>query len=295
MTKQKTAYGEAVLANIETLVPDIYRLIGGQQHNVIEASKNLFGSELAKIISTRLFREDDVGRLRFSNLGSPCERKLWYSINDSASREPLPPEARVKFLFGDILESLLLFLAKEAGHSVEGMQDQVSINGITGTRDAIIDGVMVDVKSASTFAFGKFKNHELETNDPFGYLTQINAYAYASLDDPKLVHKDKVAFLAIDKQLGHICLDVYPRKDINYSAMVDAKKAVVEGAAPPPRGFRPEPDGKSGNEKLGTFCSYCEFKKTCHPGLRTFLYSGGPRFLTKVERLPDVTEVTNNR
>jgi hypothetical protein len=278
------------MATIDTLVRDIYELVGAQDHDVIESSRRFFGDKLSEIIATRLFRGDEPGRLRFSNLGSPCERKLWYSVNRPGEGEPLPPEARVKFLFGDILEHLLLFLAAEAGHSVEGMQDRVEIGGIAGSRDAIIDGVMVDVKSASTFAFRKFQNHELETNDPFGYLTQINAYAYASLADPLLTDPSRVAFLAIDKQLGHICLDIYPRSNINYASVVEYKKMIVAGREPPERGFRPVPDGKSGNEKLDTFCSYCDYKRVCHPGLRTFLYSTGPRFLTKVDRLPDVPE-----
>jgi len=36
----------------------------------------------------------------------------------------------------------------------------------------------------------------------------------------------------------------------------------------------------------------CDFKYTCWPDVRTFLYSGKPRFLTKVVREPKVPEVT---
>ncbi len=69
------------------------------------------------------------------------------------------------------------------------------------------------------------------------------------------------------------------------------KKAIVELPEPPNRGFMAEPDGKSGNMQLCMECRYCEYKHTCWPGLRTFLYSGGPRFLTKVVKEPDVPEV----
>ena len=62
-------------------------------------------------------------------------------------------------MFGDILEELLLFLAKEAGHTVTGQQDTLSISGVNGHRDAIIDGRLVDVKSASSYSFRKFKNN----------------------------------------------------------------------------------------------------------------------------------------
>ena len=276
---------------IDTLISDIYELIGGQKHSVIESLKDQFGSKLSEIISTRLFRGDERPALRFSNLGSACEGKLWYQLNTPGEAIPLPPEARIKFLFGDILEHLLLFLAREAGHTVEGEQDTLEVDGVKGHRDAIIDGVLVDVKSASSPAFSKFKNHGLEEDDPFGYLSQINAYLYASMDDPRLKVKDKVAFFAIDKQLGHMCLDVYDAHPPNLPAIIKYKKMIVSQAREPDRTFRAVADGKSGNEKLGTYCSYCEFREKCWPGLRTFIYSSGPRYLTKVEREPDVKEV----
>lgn len=277
---------------IDTLVPDILGLIDAQQHSIIDHARDRFGNDLAGIIASRLFRGTDEPTLRFSNLGSPCERKLWYEINNQSGGDPLPPDARIKFLFGDILEHLLLFLAREAGHTVEGEQETVEINGILGHFDAIIDGVVVDVKSASTYSFNKFKSHELETNDPFGYLDQISAYHYALKNDPRVTEKNKVAFLAVDKQLGHLCLDVYEPRKTDYPTLIEYRKSLVAQKNPPPRGFKPEADGKSGNMKLGTFCSYCNHKSTCYPNLRVFAYSSGPRFLTSVERLPDVPEVT---
>ncbi len=49
--------------------------------------------------------------------------------------------------------------------------------------------------------------------------------------------------------------------------------------------------GKSGNIELDVRASYNDFKWECFPHLRAFKYSGGPTFLTKVERLPDVPEI----
>ena len=54
----------------------------------------------------------------------------------------------------------------------------------------------------------------------------------------------------------------------------------------PERGWEAVPDGKSGNEMLGTACNYCEFKFSCWPDVRTFRYSAGDRHLTKVVRQP---------
>ena len=76
-------------------------------------------------------------------------------------------------------------------------------------------------------------------------------------------------------------------------------KEVVKSKTPPKRCFKPKADGESGNEKLDTNCSYCAFKEVCWSdanngdGLRLFLYSNGPRWLTRVEKEPKVYEVVN--
>ena len=74
-------------------------------------------------------------------------------------------------------------------------------------------------------------------------------------------------------------------------AEVDKTKKIVTSTTKPERGFSDVPDGKSGNLKLGVGCSYCAYKHHCWPDLRTFIYSTGPRFLTRVTRLPNVPEV----
>lgn len=228
--------------------------------------------------------------LRLSNIGSPCERKLWYSINTPELGEALRPEAKIKFLFGDILELLLLFLAREAGHKVEGEQDVLNHHGVVGHRDCIIDGRVVDCKSASSYSFKKFSENGLQGNDPFGYLSQLGSYLDASRDDPRVTDKEQGSFLVIDKTLGKICLDTYKLDPVT-PEYVQGKKDVVAQNMPPKRGFSDEPEGKSGNRKLGVNCSYCEFKSACYPRLRSFAYSYGPVHLTWVEKEPKVPEI----
>jgi hypothetical protein len=272
---------------LDTLVQDIYALFT-EPHEFDEGNVEEFGKRLATHISNRIKDEKSGDTLRMSNLGTPCDRKLWYTVNKPEAAEPLPPEVRFKFLYGDIVEELVLFLAKEAGHSVDGTQDTLDIGGVKGHRDAVVDGVVVDVKSASTYSFKKFDSHLTAEDDAFGYLDQLGAYLYASKDDPKVIHKDRAAFIAVDKTLGHICVDVQPNTYKDYDKLVEEKKALVKLQVPPPRAFTDEPDGKSGNRKLCTECSYCSFKQTCWPNLQTFFYSNGPRFLTVVSREPNV-------
>ena len=276
-----------MVKNLSTLVEDIYGLFTNphefDQNNVEE-----FGKRLATHISNRIKDEKTGDRLRMSSLGTRCDRKLWYQSNAPESAEPLDGHTRFKFLYGDLVEELVLFLAKEAGHSVEGTQDTLTISGVKGHRDAVVDGVLVDVKSASSYSFKKFEDGLTSDKDSFGYLDQLGAYLYASQDDPVVVHKDRAAFIAVDKTLGHITVDVQPNTYKNYDKLVAEKKAVITQKEPPPRAFSDEPDGKSGNRKLGTECGYCSFKSTCWPGMSTYIYSSGPRYLTRVVREPDV-------
>lgn len=187
---------------------------------------------------------------------------------------------------------MVLFLADLAGHTVEARQSEVELNGVKGHIDAIIDGWLVDVKSASSYSFKKFKEGRLLDDDPFGYYTQIMSYLYCLQEDERLVEKDKAAFLVFDKQLGHLCLDKHekPVWFDTFPLSYDRRKETVNSKEVPERSFDPEPEGKSGNMKLGTFCSYCDFKRVCYPELRTFIYSRGPVFLTEVVKEPDVFE-----
>ena len=272
---------------LDTLVPDIYALFT-EPHEFDEGNVEEFGKRLAQHIANRVSEEKSGGTLRFSNIGSQCDRKLWYTVNKPEAAEALPPEVRFKFLYGDILEELVLFLAKEAGHSVDGNQSTLEIAGIKGHRDAVVDGVLVDVKSASPRSFVKFSKHLTQEEDSFGYIDQLGAYLYASADDPTVVHKDRAAFIAVDKQSGHLCVDVHPNIYKDYTKLVEQKKDLVASDKIPDRAFSPVPDGKSGNMKLATACGYCQWKTTCWPQAKAYKYSDGDRYLTKVVREPRV-------
>lgn len=278
--------------DISTLVEDIYGLFDGHRCDPVAVEK--FGRDLGEAVANRLaaYSSSRSPTLRMSNLGKP-DRQLWYELQGE-SGEALQPATKIKFLFGDILEHLLLFLAKEAGHTVEHEQSEIEVDGIIGHNDAVIDGVVVDCKSASTYAFKKFRDGSLPEDDPFGYMEQLAAYSagFGGLDG---------AFLAIDKTLGHICLLKVGREDLesyDIQGRIEHLRNVVELDSPPGRCYEPKVEGKSGNLGLDIGCQYCSFKKTCWSdanrglGLRTFLYSSGPTHLVHVESEPRVPELT---
>jgi hypothetical protein len=277
---------------IETLVEDIEAILKDGVEVVPDEIAEEFGRSMAQLLISRMSNRQDKSGLRMSNIGTPCDRKLWLQINQTEDKEEFNASTILKFFYGDLIEETLLAIAKLAGHSVEGRQTELQIGGIVGHRDAVVDGVTVDVKSASSYSFGKFKRGSLGGDDPFGYIDQLQSYIEAGQSDPVVTDKLRGAFLVADKVTGHVCLDIHKRDETrSLEAEFKNKQAMVAGHMIPARTYNPVPAGMSGNMKLPTFCSYCNVKKLCHPGLRTFAYSGGPVFLTTVKKTPEVPEV----
>ena len=279
--------------SIDTLVKDIYKLFDeGNDRKPTPHDLNKFAESMKDAVLTYLTEKQSGSRgIRMSSLGKP-DRQLWYELYKPELREHMPAHARIKFLYGHMLEALLLLLSKTAGHSVTDEQRTLKLDGVTGHQDAVIDGVVVDVKSASQFGFRKFRDNDITPEtDAFGYLHQIAAYSEAN-------NNDKVAFFAIDKQSGALALCRPHKSDIPNARerIKHLRVALKDKNKPPPRCYDEEPDGTSGNMKLSVGCSYCAYKNDCWSdandgqGLRKFIYSKGPRWLTKVVTEPNVSE-----
>lgn len=238
-----------------------------------------------------------------SNIGTPCIRKLWLEKNHPDLKIPFTPATFAKFQFGDLTEEYLLCLVELSGHTITGRQDEFEIQGIQGHRDCVIDGMLVDVKSASSRSFEKFKEGLTEENDTFGYLPQLLSYLKLAKDDPLVIIKDRAAFLVFDKQHGHICLDIHElNPEFDFDEYYIEKKELLASDRIPDRAFLPKPDGyknkdkvfvPNGNELLDTACSYCEMKHACYQNIRTFMSSTGPKFYTKIVKQPKMLEITD--
>lgn len=283
------------MANINTLVDDIYRRV---QDRTPFSKENVekFSNNLNKRLEVS-FAKEPKKELTASSLGTPCMRHLWYKVNHPELAEPMPPFAYIKFFYGDVIEELLLLLAREAGHKVEGEQQRLQWEGVNGTRDAVIDGRIVDCKSASSIQFEKFDKHTLHESDAFGYLDQLDFYAHAAIaaDDPLVTDRKNVSFLVMDKTLGHVCLTTYPVTKDGPIEKLRTASASVTLPEPPPCTCEIVPKGKSGNMGLGVNPSYSAYKRLCRPDLREFRYANGPEYLTKVVKVPKVPEVVNGK
>lgn len=278
--------------SIETLVSDIYELFNPEvDHLVDEDNLEQFAQTMKEVLRSRLRKyTPPESPLRFSSLGKK-DRQIWYQAHPDPSQppEPMQPHTYFKFLYGDCIEALLLFLAKEAGHEVSHEQHTVTCDGVEGHIDAIIDGHVVDVKSASPYSFKKFEEGRVYEDDPFGYVYQLSGYA-------TILTPGKPAYwLVADKVNGNLCTPKIDPPLINRhspSERIGELREIISKETPPPRCYEDVPMGKSGNMKLDMGCSYCADKFRCWPEVRGFAYSTGPVYLTKVAREPDVPEFT---
>jgi hypothetical protein len=279
---------------IDTLITDIYSTleqgVDVSAQPVQEALDEL-GSLVREAAETVLREGERKGasNLRLSQIGKP-DRQIWYGVRGEEG-EPLDGQTRIKFLMGHVLEALLICLTKVSGHTVEEAQDTVEVEGVLGHQDCVIDGVLTDIKSASSFAFKKFKENRLADDDPFGYIAQISAYATKN-------NRDNAAFFAIDKNSGELAITkVHALEMIDAPSRVRHLKQVVSSDTAPERCYSDTKDGESGNRKLVIGCVFCPYKKKCWAdanggaGLRAFKYSNGVRYLTQVAKIPNVEEI----
>jgi hypothetical protein len=286
------------MKTIDTLVEDIYNLFEPSIINKIsekDLEKHLkeFTKSVTNNIKIVLNEQPKKQRkLSLSSIGKPT-RQLWYDKHSNSEARPLAPSTRIKFLYGHILEDLLILLSRVAGHTVTEEQKEVEVEGIKGHQDCKIDGVLVDCKSASGYAFKKFANNRLADDDPFGYIAQISAYSAGN--DVKEAY-----FLAIDKQHGNIALTkVHDMEMINAKERVQYLKGALDSKTVPDRCYSDIPEGVSGNRKLAIGCVFCPHKRECWSdanngqGLRAFKYEKGPTYLTQVSKEPRVQEIIN--
>ena len=167
-------------SKISTLLDDIgYRLEEGTVPE--EANLAIFLDELKEVMQNFFVEEsnrDSTGKLRLSAVGRE-DRKLWYDYK-GYGKEKLTTDLKIRFCLGHILEAFVLLLAREAGHTVEDCQKEVTVSGVKGHIDCLIDGELVDVKSASPYGFKKFVDGSLvHGDDPFGYMYQLSSYGAA--------------------------------------------------------------------------------------------------------------------
>ena len=278
------------MKKLENLVSDIYSVLSplteGEALDISDKDIDDFGEAIKDVVrhwATPKARDSNT--LRMSNIGKPS-RQLWYDLKykreESSFEDSHLP---IKFLYGHLLEEVLLFLVKMSGHKVEDEQKEVEVKGVKGHIDCKIDGEVIDIKTASGFAFNKFRNGTLREDDPFGYMAQLAGYEEAE-------GTTNGGFLVINKESGELTLYQPEELDKPYAPkVIEDIKESLESNEPPDFCYDPVPEGKSGNMKLPKNCVYCPHKFKCYPNLRVFKYSKGLVYFTEIANEPKVEEV----
>jgi hypothetical protein len=296
------------MPDISTLVADIYHTRRTGEGWTKEIS-DWYSWALSEKMNEQMRQasEERPNRLRFSNIGQE-DCKLWYTINRPEMMRPMPDPMLNVMSMGDMVEVYLLALTMAAGHSVTSFQAVSEINGIKGSNDAIIDGMMIDVKSASDMNYNKFTSLDLtdSDNDPdkvghlISYVPQLAAYTFSNWGNPDLTYKTTAGFLVFNKQTGQIYLDVYDLSSEieGIEEKISSKIKMVDGTFPG-RAYGPVKSGEAGNTELSKTCHFCSFKDDCWPQKRTFQYKRGNGFVYKslidVVKVPRVPEVIDGK
>ena len=208
---------------------------------------------------------------RMSNIGRPlCQLQMEAK---GVKGEGQPYNVKVRNTFGDIIESLAIFIMKSAGVNIKNEQKKVKYkfngNQIEGKQDVEIDEKIWDIKSASPYSFEKKFGEEggfLEVvkEDSFGYASQ--GFLYGESQNKKFG-----GWIAINKSTGEwtVCETpamIEPHKTEALKKAKDNLKALKD-KVPFKRQyddiaetFRSKP---TGNRVLGFVCSYCPYKLPC--------------------------------
>jgi len=282
---------------IDTIATDIKNLVAGISNgkpaNVTEENMDKFLLNIKEAFNSwnNPVREKD-GKLRMSVLGKP-PRQLWYDRFSPKKTKSYDASLNIKFLYGHILEHLLLYLAELTGHKIGDQQKKVEIDNIKGHIDATVDGEVCDVKSASSFSFKKFKTGELVGDDPFGYHAQLSGYETG-------MGTNGGGFLVMDKSSGDVCF--YKPDELakpNVTTLIKTLQDTLKSKTPPEKCYQLS-ETKGGNKSLPIGCQFCTHKWECYKdandgkGLRVFKYSNKFVYLAEVNRQPNVEEITKN-
>lgn len=212
-------------------------------------------------------------RIRMSNIGRPlCQLQMEKKYaTDSTVGYADNYNTKLRNLYGDIIEAVIVMLLRVVKVNIQGVQGKVKLKtkyfDIKGTYDIIIDDKVYDIKSASSFSFrNKFGQgfQSIANDDVFGYLPQGYLYAQS-------LKKNFGGWIVINKETGEMLITEPPQEDSKFKreALKRANtniKALMKDE-PFERQFELKNEkfgrNETGNKVLGTVCSYCQYKHKC--------------------------------
>ena len=132
---------------LDTLVEDIYNKIGvladGEHIDLDPETIDQFGESMKEILYKWSHPEPrGDATLRMSNIGRK-PRQLWFDMKSEGTAEKMPPSLFIKFLYGHLLEEIVIFLIKLSGHKVTSEQKEIYDAIINGPRGHVVGPLRV--------------------------------------------------------------------------------------------------------------------------------------------------------
>ena len=241
-----------------------------------------FAEDCRASTETQLSRKKGEWRIRMSGLGRPICQQI---LDKQGIEESMSYNTLFRFLFGDITESIIMLIMKEAGVDIVDYQRPVELDldGIVvkGTLDVIIrdeSGVekVWDIKSASDYAYkSKFTGYEgyegIKKDDPFGYVMQGFLYSEA-------VGMPFRGWIVVNKSSGEVAVVEVPDwcQEDKEEYLAEAKRRVKLLTDPNVKFSKPFPDTfetyrrkgeiiRTGNKVLAKECNLCGYRHHCWP------------------------------
>ena len=186
--------------NLTTVVDDIYEtlscLCDSEDLEIPDEHIEEFGERIKVALKNWSTPHKEKASLRMSIIGRPM-RRLWYDLkNGNLAFNRTHPSVFIKFLYGHILEELVLLLVKLSGHEVEDEQKEIEVDGVKVPKyTQIIPGKgnvtfeTVTGNDRKKTGLLKIDGHEIHSIDDlikaggnYGYL-QENGYIYNDHED----------------------------------------------------------------------------------------------------------------
>ena len=218
--------------------------------------------------------------IRMSGLGRPLCQQL---LDRQGIQEDMDYNALFRFLFGDLVESVMVLIMEQADVEIVAKQKSVKLtiagHEVTGTLDLILRDEMGiekvwDVKSASEWAF-KFKYtgfggyDKIKEDDPFGYVMQGHLYGEAT-------GLPFGGWIVVNKSSGELAMVEAPdwQAEDRKEYLKDAERRVKRLLDPDPKFVKPFKSEfetykvkgeviRTGNKTLPKICSMCGYRSHC--------------------------------
>ena len=238
-----------------------------------------FAQECKDSVDRQLNKKREFS-IRMSGLGRPLCQQL---LDRQGIEEEMVYNALFRFMFGDLVESVVVLIMEQADVEIIDKQKAVELEiagqKITGTLDLIVrdetgtDKVW-DVKSASEWAF-KFKYtgyggyDKIKEDDPFGYVMQGHLYGEAT-------GLPFGGWIVVNKSSGEIAMVEAPewQEEDRKAYMKDAEARVKRLLDPSNEFVKPYKSEfetykvkgehvRTGNKTLHKICSMCGYRSHC--------------------------------